>query len=125
MVLLLAPVAHAQAPIQPYDLSTKDGVQSYIKDEATRQGVPSGIPIKVVQCESQFYGWAIGDHGKAHSLGQFHRETFYRLQKESGLDLKAGWDDYRAQIDILIWAVNHGHKSEWSCIKKIAEPPLS
>lgn len=122
-LLFFATPVKSQAPIGN-DLTSKEGIQSYISIEAQTQGVPPEVVEKVIECESQYVINAIGDNGKAHGIAQFHEETFYRMQRLSGLDLSAKWGDARAEIDILTWALHtkndHGilYASEWSCWKK-------
>lgn len=99
--LLLAPVAHAHAPI--------------IAQEAPK---PQGIVARVIQCESGGKVNAIGDHGLAYGIAQFHEDTFNRMKRLSGYY----WLDYRNpndQILLIEWAFAHGHEREWSCYTKL------
>lgn len=112
-------VPHAvAAPINSSDLSTKKGIQSYIDSEAEQQGANSEIPKKIVQLESNYVIGAVGDHGAAHCLAQFHKETFYRMQKLSSDNPMYRWGDERACIRLLIWGLQHGYGNEWSTYQR-------
>lgn len=110
------PVA-ASAPID-FDLNTPDGVRGYIASEASKTGMDASIPTRIVQLESQFKVGAVGDHGAAHCVSQFHKETFYRMQSLSGENPMYHWGDERTCVRLLIWGLENGHGSEWSTYGK-------
>lgn len=120
VVLFFATPVKSYAPIAQ-DLTSKEGIKAYIAVEAPLQGVSPSSVEKVIECESQYVIDAVGDNSKALGIAQFHEETFYRMQRLSGLDVSAKWGDVRAEIDILTWALHtrndYGvlYANEWSC----------
>lgn len=61
---------------------------------------------------------AIGDHGLAHNVAQFHEETFDEMKAEAvkqGLpyqDLE--YNSAKDQIILLGWALKNGEGRQWS-----------
>lgn len=103
----------SQAPIDS-DLTSKEGIQSYIALEASKQGVDASLVEKIVECESQYKVGAVGDHGAALGLAQFHKETFYRMQSLFNENPMYTYGDERTELRLLIDAVKTGH-DEWTC----------
>lgn len=102
------------APIESIDLNTKEGVRAYIVLESKKQGVDATLVDKIVKCESNYNGLAVGDSGNAVGLAQFWPETFDRMAKKAEIDPMYKRPDYRSQIKILVWAVKTGN-DEWTC----------
>ena len=76
------------------------------------------IIYNVVECESSWNNEAIGDHGLARGLAQFHLETFNNFKEKSGmyeLDYYNGED----QLKLMKWAFQNGLQSHWSCYAKL------
>lgn len=74
-----------------------------------------------MQCESHGDDEAIGDHGKAYGLMQFHEDTFNWMK---GLAIKKGepfenlsYKDPESQIKLAAWAFANGFAKHWSCYK--------
>lgn len=114
MLVFGVPVTLA-SPSVDNSLETKEQVSAYIALEASKLTVDASTVERVIKCESNFNPRAIGDHGLAHGRAQFHEETFYRMQKKSGINPDATWDDERTQIKLLIWALKNGSGGEWTC----------
>lgn len=72
----------------------------------------------VAYCESEYKANAVGDHGKAYGVYQFHRATFEMFSKQMGEKL----DYYNPEdnIKLAIWALANDKENHWSCYKKIA-----
>lgn len=108
MVLLLAPVAHAQAPIivrEPY---------KSVRISATAE--------RVVSCESNWRADVYGDNGNAYGPAQFWKSSFYRM-KQDAIDAGAPfwyfeYTNPTDQVILLNWALNNGYGREWTCWKK-------
>lgn len=76
--------------------------------------------MKSIECESQFNQFAVGDHGAARNVAQFHKPTFLWLQKLAGpdyADLK--YEDAKAQITLMAWAIKHGYGDQWTCYRHL------
>lgn len=112
LLLFWSPVK-ALAPIGS-DLNSKEGIQAYIALEASKNGLDASVPDRIVKLESNYQIGAVGDHGAAHCVAQFHEETFYRMQKASGENQMYKWGDERTCIRLLIWAFNNGYEREWT-----------
>ena len=91
---------HEQLPIKEYVLSKK-------------------IPnlYAVAMCESRLDITAIGDHGLAYGIFQFHKETFELYSKKYGLDLD--YTDPYDQTDLAARMFNNNLQYHWSCYKKV------
>lgn len=111
-ILLFATPVKATAPVQ--DFEPKAFLAQYTLDPRA---------FKTVSCESGWHNDAVGDHGLARTIVQFHEETFYRMQRLSGLFPNAKWGDERAALAIFAWATTHKNSNgvlyatEWSCWK--------
>lgn len=91
--------------------------QDYLTEYASQYGVSSKVLYEVIQCESGWNENAVGDHGLALSLAQFHEQTFYMFAKKMGEDL-----DYRNpqhQIKVMAWAFSNNLASHWTCARKL------
>ena len=68
---------------------------------------------KVAFCESSYNKEAIGDHGAAFSIMQFHKPTFEEYSKKFGekLNYKSPYD----QIKLASYMFSIGKQSHWSC----------
>lgn len=94
---------------------------SYAFSEAEAAGIPPQQEVKTIECESQFNQFAVGDHGKARSVAQFHEPTFDYFKKLAGpayADLK--YTDAKDQITLMAWAIKHGHGNDWSCYRRLS-----
>ncbi len=91
------------------EMTVKQTVAHY----ARVYGVKRGELEKVIKCESNWSESAIGDHGKAHNIAQFHEDTFLRWSKQMGETLN--WDSAHDQAKVMAWAFSKGYKSSWTC----------
>lgn len=75
--------------------------------------------LSIIACESSGrHDNVWGDNGRSYGIAQFQERTFYNLAKKSGMQgLK--WEDRKAQIRLLSWAVKNGHGKEWTCYNKL------
>lgn len=124
MVLLLAPVAHAQAPIvyRPILTDGAQNIEPFIEEVAKEQKVSPRIPENVVKLESNYEIDAVGDKGLAYSVAQFHEETF-NWMKQKALDqgqpfFYLEYKNPADQITLLVWAIKNGYGNSWSTYKQ-------
>jgi signal transduction histidine kinase len=92
------------------DTSGIGQIKEAISEVAIKYGIEQSELMTTIKCESSFNALAVGDHGLAYGLAQFHESTFDRYC--SG--------DYHSPKDQLVcmaqmW-LNHG-QSNWSCWK--------
>jgi hypothetical protein len=74
--------------------------------------------VQIVMCESGGNPQAVGDHGLARGICQYHKETFYRHANLAGLR-EAKWLDSGHQLYLLRWALENGLGYEWACYQKL------
>lgn len=80
--------------------------------------IPEGMVAQVIACESEGNSQAVGDHGLAQGIAQFHEETFNRMKRMSGYY----WLEYKNSLDqtlLLQWAIKNGHGAEWTCYRHL------
>lgn len=115
---VLALPVKASAPVE-IDISTRSGIEDYLTLEASKRSIDPSIPIRVVDCESDFVIGAVGDNGAALGLPQFHKETFYRMKRLSGEEKMYEYGDERTGLRMLVWAISEGHGNEWTCYRSL------
>lgn len=102
------------------DYSTKGEYMVLADIYSAKFGTPVRHTKATLKCESNFDNLAIGDHGKAHTVAQFHEPTFNRYSKqyfnETGVQLEYG--NGNDAILLFNWAVSKGYQGAWSCWKK-------
>ena len=84
--------------------------------------IPTGIEAKVISCESEGRFDAVGDHGLAYGIAQFHESTFNRMKALSGFY----WLNYKNALDqevLLKWALENGFGREWTCYRNLLSRP--
>ena len=69
---------------------------------------------KIVGCESSWNPDALGDHGKALGLFQYHSGTFDSFKKSAGME-ELEYGNPMDQITLSVWAFDHGLSSHWTC----------
>ena len=96
---------HAQVVLSP----TRDlpPIQEYIKNKGIKR------LYEVARCESSFKIDAVGDHGLAYGVMQFHKATFDGYAKKYGLLL-----DYKNpyhQVDLATLMFKDKLQYHWTC----------
>lgn len=86
----------------------KELVKREIVISSAKYGVDENLITKIVQCESGFNMFAVGDSGKAASVAQFHYPTFKRY-------CSGNYWDYRDQLDCMVRMVKMNLGYNWSC----------
>lgn len=111
--LLRTPVAEAAQTIQVVS------IDDMVSAEAERFAVNESHLSKTIGCESHGDPTAIGDHGKAYGVGQFHEDTFDWMQTQA---IKQGepfqnlqYKNPHDQITLMAWAFANGFEYNWSC----------
>lgn len=81
------------------------------------------IPVYVITNESHWDPQAIGDHGLARNVAQFHPLTFQIMKKNA---VKAGlpfqnleYEDSKSQIILMEWALKNGQCFQWTTCRKL------
>jgi soluble lytic murein transglycosylase-like protein len=111
-------IAQAQAPA-PIIPSTIQGQIAYY---ANIYGSNSQQLLAVAKCESNFNPVAVGDHGYAFSIYQFHRDTFTRFamlyQSEYGGTLLQ-YSNPQDQIKLAAYMFSLGQstRENWTCYR--------
>lgn len=107
------------------ELSLEDQITLYIDAMANVYGQSASRMRAVANCESAYKQDAeraitvYGDKGKAYSLWQFHKQTFLKWEKESGMDLDYG--SWRDQTKLAGWAWSQGrsYRDDWTCYRNL------
>lgn len=87
-------------------------------DKYTKQyGVDPVIFKKVMFCESSNNPDAVGDHGLARNVMQFHKPTFDSYAKLYGKQLS--YDSYEDQIELAAWMFSNGEQHHWTCYSTV------
>lgn len=86
---------------------------------------PEPLPSKyeavadaVIECESGGDNNAIGDHGLARGIAQFHLATFNLFKEMSGM-VNLNYYSAKDQRTLLLWALENGLESHWTCWTKL------
>ena len=88
-------------PMQPYAKTMQNGV------------VITEQMAEIIQCESNWNQYKLGDGGRAIGLAQFHEDTFLMFQKQSGI--KGSIFDAYTQLKMLSWALEEKKDHHWTC----------
>lgn len=113
--LIFIKPASAEAPVRSLaDFTVLEDIQYY----SALYGTSETVLEHVARCESGLNPLAIGDHGLARNVMQFHKETFDRWSKQLGEDLD--YTSYHDQIKLGAWAFAHGsqYQKAWTCWTK-------
>lgn len=77
------------------------------------------LPIlKVARCESSLDIHAIGDHGHAFGILQFHQQTFDQYAKVIGIQ-SPNINDPVQQAQVASYMFSIHKQSAWTCAKKV------
>lgn len=77
------------------------------------------LPLyKVAKCESSLDIKALGDHGEAKGLLQFHQGTFDMYAKLVGI-LKPDIWNVEQQAQVASYMFFHNQQDQWTCFSKI------
>jgi|SRR3989344_4675743 len=87
--------------MQPYAKPTQKGV------------IITEQMADIVNCESNWNQYKLGDGGRAIGLAQFHEDTFLMFQKQSGI--KGSIFDAYTQLKMLAWALEEKKEHHWTC----------
>jgi hypothetical protein len=106
-------------PAPPFKASVMLAIDSL----STQTGIPSSLVKNIVKNESGYDEDAIGDHGLAHNVAQFHQETFDQYEKlyfnATGRHLN--YDSATDQITLMCWMFKNYPQSKdlWSTYRRI------
>ena len=108
-------LADSSAPPQIYVLS----VHQIIGNAAMYEDTDPLPLMKVAKCESNFLPSAVGDHGKAKNIFQYHEQTFddfsQKLMKRN-LNYNSATD--QALLTAFIFKNYPQLKDNWTCSRK-------
>ena len=76
------------------------------------------IADEIIMCESGGDNNAIGDHGLARGVAQFHLNTFNLFKEMSGM-VNLSYYSAKDQRKLLLWALDNNLESHWTCYKKL------
>jgi soluble lytic murein transglycosylase-like protein len=126
-VLWRAGATSAPAALEPPHVAWKRGdpaVAAIIRIECRLRDVPEDFALCVADHESRFDPGAIGDHGEAVGLYQFHLGTWQHFRARIGLpadDLRA---DAREAARTACWAFANGYQERWTVVRRGPCTPL-
>lgn len=112
-ITILSLIVFFNVPSQPEVYAREKTNLDYLTEYAQQYGVSSKVLYEVIQCESNWKETAVGDHGLAYGLAQFHEPTFDMFSKQMGMEL-----DYKSpkdQILVMAWAFSKGLEHHWTC----------
>lgn len=103
--------------------TTAGSLRSFAIEVADQEDVSSSTMVYVLQHESGFDPDAIGDHGLAHNVAQFHKPTFEWMQEEA---IKQGlpyqnltYNSAKDQIILLAWALKNKEGDNWTTFREL------
>jgi soluble lytic murein transglycosylase-like protein len=104
----------AEAPTPPVPIK-QPTVQELVSKYAMINGLSPEKLLLIAKCESGFNQKAIGDHGLAIGIFQFHQQTWDSFSQKMGeeLDIHSAND----QAKLASWAFKNGLQSHWTCSK--------
>lgn len=130
-VLWRAGTAGQAALLEPPHIPWKRGdpaVAAIVRIECRRYGVPEEFALCVADHESRFDPQAIGDHGDAVGLYQFHLSTWQHFRTRMDLPIDDLRLDAREAARTACWAFAHGFQRRWTVVSRALcdpSPPLS
>lgn len=102
--------------------TTATSLRSFAVEVANEEDVSSSTMVYVLQHESDFDPNAIGDHGLAHNIAQFHKPTFEWMKQmaiKQGLPYQnLSYNSAKDQIILLAWALKNGYGSQWTTYQR-------
>lgn len=91
-------------------------VESIIRSAAAIHGANPDQLVRVARCESGLNPAAIGDHGAAAGVFQFHAATFMANVRYSGFPYDLGDRlDAAASANVAAFMFARGQAGQWSC----------
>jgi len=128
-VMWRAGAAGQTTPLEPAHTSWKRGdpaVAAIVRIECLPYGVPEAFALCVADHESRFDPQAIGDHGDAVGLYQFHLGTWQHFRSRMDLPLDDLRRDAREAARTACWAFAHGFQQRWTVVRRglCTPPPL-
>jgi soluble lytic murein transglycosylase-like protein len=125
-VLLASAIWRADATgqasiLQPPHVAWKRGdpaVAAIIRIECQPYGVPQDFALCVANHESRLDPQAIGDHGDAVGLYQFHLGTWQHFRARMGLPVDDLRDDARQASRTACWAFANGFQKRWTVVRR-------
>jgi soluble lytic murein transglycosylase-like protein len=113
-------LAWQQAPLEPPTVTWARGhpaVMAIIRIECQPYGVSEDFAQCVAERESRFDPQAIGDHGMAVGLYQFHLSTWQHLRVRMGLPADDLRSDAREAARTACWAFANGFQQRWTVVR--------
>lgn len=105
--------------------TTPASLKSFAVEVAKYDGVSSYTMIYVLQHESSFDPDAIGDHGLAHNVAQFHEATFEWMKQKAikqGLPYQdLSYNSSKDQIILLAWALKNHLGNNWTTYQALMD----
>ena len=102
----------------------KECVKQMIIFYADMYGIHPEMALAVAQCESQLKTTAVGDHGLAYGVYQFHESTFDLFKKQFG-DESLEYKNTEHQVELALWAISHGKGANWTCYRNLPAKTLA
>jgi soluble lytic murein transglycosylase-like protein len=107
-------------PLEPPQIAWTRGdpaVAAIIRIECARYDVPETFALCVADRESRFDPQAIGDHGDAVGLYQFHLGTWQHFRTRMGLPADDLRSDARQAARTACWAFANGFQQRWTVVR--------
>lgn len=98
--------------------SEKQKLQRLTVETSIRNGINPSIPVYILSHESNWDSDAVGDHGLAHGVAQFHRPTFDWMKKKANMPLLQ-YSSSTDQIILMEWALTQNLGSNWSTFNRL------
>lgn len=98
----------------------EDETQRYQRltvETAMRDGLNPVLPVYIVTNESHWNPKAVGDHGLARNLAQFHPLTFLWMKKKANMP-NLEYENPQDQIILMEWGVKNGYGDNWSTYRR-------
>jgi soluble lytic murein transglycosylase-like protein len=116
-----ADATEQEAPLTPPHAAWRRGdpaVAAIIRIECRPYGVPEEFALCVADHESRFDPQAIGDHGGAVGLYQFHLGTWQHFRTRMGLPADDLRLDAREAARTACWAFANGFQARWTVVRR-------
>jgi hypothetical protein len=126
--LSLASVRERPGALQPPHVTwerSDPAVEAIIRIECRRYGVPEDFALCVADHESRFDPQAVGDHGDALGLYQFHLSTWQHFRSRMGLPADDLRLDTRESARTACWAFANGFQKRWTVVRLGPCKPLA
>lgn len=93
-------------------------IQRFASETAEKDGLNPYVFDLLVTRESNWKPAAVGDHGLARNVSQFHETTFDWMRKKAGME-QLQYENPDDQLILMGWAMTHQYQNQWGTYQRL------